>query len=686
MFALIAMPGWTRTTIATAIIGLACSLTLHAADAPVAGGLQALPVERMVPLELTNGSFEEGMAGWRENPCFSVTDEFVHDAVSALKFDPGVKFPYVPSVQQSLTGISPGLYVLKFWAKSVGMPDADRDSSAGYLRVGIAGKTQSGGRYSSNAGPVHGTKDWQELALKFHVPENIDLDSLSLSLHRYRNLSEGIAYVDDIRLFRIDPPDVEAYLRYPNYRGYLPEDGPQTVKLWTRVNMQGAEGKARVVVTALADGKEVASTDLPAGVMETVVELDAGKWATGLYSVEAKLGDYTYPPYHISKISAAQRKAMGVWFDEHQVLYIQGKPTFPIGFYNTVMEFGNVSENEITRLDKMKEAPVNFNINYTWWGCTLADRERYLGEMNKRGIWYLDTLMPFAPPKPKEIAPDRFPIVGELAPKAGVLDTQEKLDAFLTKLATEMRSYPGHSGWYVMDERFFDRVPDIFHQYTVLRKADPDHPTYGVSNKAGEMPLWRDVFDVYGMDPYPLMNMKLGNPLSLVGHETRVTVDATQGSRPVWTVTQFFQGFSKDRWPTEEEMRSMSLMAIVEGARGLFYWSFGRRALAQAPADSQEKYWRQAINVTTEIKQLEPALVVPDAPDMVTSVSDPRVRWCARIADGKTYVFAYLPAEKFAEREGAEPIEVCFVLKDGRSKSMQLRPDTADWFALEARE
>jgi len=130
----------------------------------------------------------------------------------------------------------------------------------------------------------------------------------------------------------------------------------------------------------------------------------------------------------------------------------------------------------------------------------------------------------------------------------------------------------------------------------------------------------------------------------------------------------------------------MSLMSIAEGARGLFYWSFGMRALASvSDPEMREEYWQRAVRVTKEIKSLEPALLAPDAPSLVRSVSDNRVRRVARIADNKWYVFAYLPAKKFSEREATKPLEVTFTMKDGRTVQKEFRPDTADWFSMDSK-
>ena len=479
-------------------------------------------------------------------------------------------------------------------------------------------------------------------------------------------------------------PAVEVFLLYPNYRGYLPEDGPQQIRMWYRINQPGPAGPAQLEARSATSGQRLVTVGMNSGKREGVIEIDAGKWPTGKYAIRASLGDYEYPTYFVQKIPAGVRERFGAWFNKDGVLSLQGEPVFPIGFYNTIMKFPTVDESEIQRLDKLSEAPANFTINYTWWPNPMKTRRYYLSEMQKRGIWYLDTLMPFKPGTLR-IPPDAFPIGKELLPGGkGKPETQEEFDEFLAALARGMRKLPGHGGWYVMDERPFSMIPAIFRQYAVLRGADPDHPTFGVSNRASELYLWRDALDVFGMDPYPLFNMKLGRPLSLVGRETRVCMEATQHSRPVWMVLQFFQGWSSDRWPTEEELRTMSLMAITEGARGLFYWSFGMRALAWVKDPAQrEDYWQRAVRVTKEIQSLGPALVSPDAPEVVRSVSDRRVRWRARSADGKWFVFAYLPADKFGERAESGPTKVTFTLNDGQEVRKEFRPDSADWFSAE---
>jgi len=652
------------------------------ADTPEAGGLLSLPKQQAEGFPLVNPGFEDALNGWdlRQKGVFAFVSDGDRTGAGCLRFDAGAASRYVPSIRQTVRGLRPGVHTLRFWVKTIGLKPPQRGK--GGVRVSLEYYLSSGKRVWPSTPVFSGTLDWRPVELNVLLPADLRDAAAVISVHRYGKPQGGEALLDDFTLERLLDPPVEAFLRYPNYRGFLAEDAPQRVRLWVKANAAGAA----IQVTKCADGSQVASVTLETDVRERVVELDAAGWPLGRYSVQAKLGEYEYPAYIIHKISAQQRRQMAVWFDEHNVLHLQGRPVFPIGFYNTVRLFATVDDEEITRLDKLVEAPTNFMINYTWWPCTLATRRHYLDEMYKRGIWYLDTLMPFKPGQTK-LQPRQFPICNELLPAAGGrLDAQDKCDRFLTGLAQAMRGMPGHAGWYVMDERPFGMVPAIFRQYCVLRRADPDHPTYGVSNKPREFFKWRDTLDVFGLDPYPLMNMKLGRPLSLAGEETRAGINATQGSRPLWMVIQFFQGWRTDRWPTEEELRTMSLMAIVEGARGLFYWSFGIRALLWVKDPSErEDYWQRAVRVTKELKSLEPALIAPDAPGLVKSVSDDSIRWRARQAQGHVYVFAYRPAKQFQDRLDGQPVEVTFSVANGKQVRRSLRPDRADWLKIPLR-
>ncbi|MBI5385807.1 MAG: hypothetical protein HZA90_14110 [Verrucomicrobia bacterium] len=643
------------------------------------GGLTDLPKEILAPVSLANPGFEEEGTGWTpaSAEAFSTASAVgaAHSGKSCLRFDAAQTTRFVPSWRQKLPDVGPGAYVLRFWLKtrSVGTQGKAGDG----VRVGLEFQRQDDQRAWPATEVFRGTRDWHQQELRVFIPNDLKPGTACLTIHRYGGPGGGEAFFDDFSLERVASSAIEAFLEYPNFRGLLPDDGPMRLRVWVKVNAVQPRSPAQIEVVNEADRKQVARVELPAGAKEQVVHIDAASWPLGSYLLRARLGDAAYPAYRICKISAAQRRQMATWFDEHGVWHQQGKPAFVLGFYNAQ------GWDSTGRLDQLAAARPNFAIDYASWALPLEEQRRYLAQLRQWGVWFLSTVNMVFPGSAYNVL--RHPIGKELLPAASEAeDTPENLDRYLVRLAEAMRATPGHAGWYVMDERPFDQAPRHFHQYQVLREADPDHPTFGVSDKPDELAFWRDTLDVVGLDPYPLFNAKQGRPLTLAGDWTRAAVEATHGSRPVWMVLQFFQGWSTDRWPTEEELRSMSLMAITEGARGLFYWSFGIRGLKAVRNETEQaEYWRRAVAVCRELKRLEPALVAPDSAGLVHTVSDPRIRWQARKVAGKAVVFAYLPAKRFSERFEQPPAEVRFTFQDGRTVARKFAPDTADWFEIE---
>ena len=87
----------------------------------------------------------------------------------------------------------------------------------------------------------------------------------------------------------------------------------------------------------------------------------------------------------------------------------------------------------------------------------------------------------------------------------------------------------------------------------------------------------------------------------------------------------------------------MSWMAIVEGATGLFYWEYGIRGLASVkdPVEHAALY-QELIDVTTEIKSLEPVLLSPDATVITANSAAGTVFTKTKVgSDGSRYLFAY---------------------------------------------
>jgi hypothetical protein len=219
-----------------------------------------------------------------------------------------------------------------------------------------------------------------------------------------------------------------------------------------------------------------------------------------------------------------------------------------------------------------------------------------------------------------------------------------------------LAAHPGLAGFYTADEPPAEIVPKVFAQHRVLAAAAPGSVTYAVLGNGLERqaPLWRDAVDVLGLDPYPIVKPRGQNDLAMVGEWTRIGQDAVRRSRPLWMVIQYFPLTAAGGWPSAGELKAMSWMAIIEGARGLLYWSYGDKGLAwvKDPAQREER-WAELVRLTRELRALEPVLLAPEVD--VARASSPVVRALGkRMPDGARYLFAY--------NTGAAPARVTWTL------------------------
>ena len=88
----------------------------------------------------------------------------------------------------------------------------------------------------------------------------------------------------------------------------------------------------------------------------------------------------------------------------------------------------------------------------------------------------------------------------------------------------------------------------------------------------------------------------------------------------------------------------MSWMAITEGARGVFYWSYGLRGLdwgKRDPVLRQQRY-DELVNVTKGISALEPVLLAPDSPVLsANSAAGTVITKEKDLRDGSRYLISY---------------------------------------------
>lgn len=191
-------------------------------------------------------------------------------------------------------------------------------------------------------------------------------------------------------------------------------------------------------------------------------------------------------------------------------------------------------------------------------------------------------------------------------------------------------------------------IPSSFTQYQLLRGEAPDLITMGVQTDPAQLPLWRDTIDLLGDDPYPLYGPEpdAGYDHGQVADWAAAARTAVMGARPFVTVLQFFQSTSNSRWPTAEEMRSHAIRAVVKGAHALFWGSVGSghgalETVCSNWCSQRVAYMQNSTATVSLMSSVTPALLAPDAPAALASVSNPAIQTLVEQVNGLGYIFAF---------------------------------------------
>ncbi|MGB0062526.1 choice-of-anchor D domain-containing protein [Candidatus Binatus sp.] len=578
---------------------------------------------------LVNGDFSLGTTGWSfPSTCFSLDPTTpAPNGAASLELTNPATCSKNPSIAINALKVAGGqVYTISGQIKTEDFNGASALDGAIFFL------------YDYNYSPVdNGTTDWT-IATRQHVSVTAG-KTASFRLQTYGTIPTGNAWFANLSVQQEIPPGLETFLLYPNYRGLMFSDRSQvaTMDLTVAPPAGTSLSSLQVVLNATdASGNVVATQSFTPGSSEFTGTLDMSALPPGTYQLAGTLDDssgnvlMTQSAYTIVKLDASLRSGMKAWIDPANLAhFIDGNPHFVLGIYDTT-GFSYAPAAYVKELTAIAQAPINMIINYYITNAPTPAITAYTTAMQNFGMTLLPAVNDFY------TGNKNFPTA--LAKEFGT-DDQDQLTS---DYAAALSSDPGVVGYYVQDEPPITAQPETFHQYSLLEGGDPSGFTLAVIDHPRDLWAWKDTIDVIGVDPYPLV-LASGNDIAEVADWTRAAYQAGHGARPVWTVIQFFQLTVAGAWPTQQQLHDMSWMAIVEGATGLFYWSYGVRALyaVKDPAEKAALY-QELINVTTEIKSLEPVLLSPDAPVITDNSAAGTVFTKTKLgADGTRYLFCY---------------------------------------------
>jgi Big-like domain-containing protein len=306
-------------------------------------------------------------------------------------------------------------------------------------------------------------------------------------------------------------------------------------------------------------------------------------------------------------------------FDSAGRLLMHGTPRFTLGVYDSGGSYSTdpaIWEQQIfspAGPRGLQGFGLNVYLNYWLGGMPIGPTNALLDVLHNHGMMYLQTGNCFEAGSWTRYGPGSFSIMSQT-------------------YVQQFAQHPAALGYYIMDECDDALIPETETHQQQLKTWDPQGITFAATLAAAyrDPSLWKNAVDVLGVDPYPLYG-----PEPATGYTHFVVADfisklraVAKPDRPVWSVHQFFKFTSDSRVPTAEELRAHAVMAIVEGAQGIFWWDIGTNGLRSgSDAATVSTAMSNLKALTVELAGLEPALVADAAPGALvgnsTKFADP---------------------------------------------------------------
>lgn len=421
-------------------------------------------------------------------------------------------------------------------------------------------------------------------------------------------------------------------------------EGSGETLVTARLSVNPTQRKGLRLVVELSDraGKALQTATADAAKGETVgVKLRVPVDRVGDFDLNARLLDAAGKELASARtdVKVAPRADSQVTLAPDGFLRVGGQPHFPIGMYSC------------GRYDEMGKAGFSGTHNY---GITTGDatdainpNEAHLKDLLDRSWDNGMRMMVELPRKPIEKA---------------------QWDSVRHRILT-FRHHPGLLCWG-SEERVARGDAPLAHLaalYRLVKELDPDHPLVLGDTRDVISHLQKDRRNFFPDDcmdagiwwwyPIPLHGPD-GNGLE--GREPNSGLlqpppwlTTTLSKKPLWIAIQSYQQPRSDaRFPTPEEYRAMAYLSIINGVKGLwFYTGSGQKDWQGKPAgllnQPEEGHWNYVQQLVRELREFSPVIVAKTgAATLTLAPADAPVEFTTREGDGALYVIAANKSDK----------------------------------------
>ncbi|SFW79860.1 carbohydrate binding domain-containing protein [Chitinophaga sancti] len=394
------------------------------------------------------------------------------------------------------------------------------------------------------------------------------------------------------------------------------------VKVFSRYNYYLAEKEGSIICILPDQGNYKLNLSLGSDKIETTAKAEGQRLSSRFNLDVLPIGNTTLH-YVLEKENATVQKgdisitklapkANAVQIDQLTGgLIADGLPFFPFGFY--CVPVGDLPEREVTH---------GFNMIGVYQENLpegMAERRAYMDRCAQVGVKV-------------QYGVNSLVGSGHNGDKGLDKTEQEKL-ALLKSEVLAFRDHPALLSYYINDEPDGQgRPPAVLEAaYQLIRELDPYHPVSIVFMMPQKANDFRNTMDIAMTDPYPIPG-----PADKVMDDLTQYAKAYQYEKSVWLVPQAFGGQEMwNREPTGAEIRLMTYMGLIGGAKGIQYYVHAPGNLNPQSVSA----WSSASNVAVETAQMTSFLLSADqAPAL--HADDPKILTKAFSYQGNTLLIA----------------------------------------------
>ncbi|MFN6017317.1 MAG: hypothetical protein ACK49N_07045 [Verrucomicrobiota bacterium] len=606
-----------------------------------------------IPLpEVINPTFADGSKGWNLRKGFRAAPGDGINQTGALFYERTDPADY-HFATQSVKLLPGAAYRVRAMVKTDGVQGADLKGASVFVQFNNKAGKFLGGSYPSGA---FGTSDWKEVGEKFTVPA--DADRMEIALYM-RKGNTGKAWFTDVVLEPVSlPPSV--LLLKPIQERFLTNDGKFEVN-WNFGNFSGTtqEYAAKALETrvqVLSGNKEIRVERFPCTGLLT--RGDLGSLPVGDLTLRLALLDPAAKTilhegeFPVTCMAPTDIPANAVRVDAKGRTFVDGKPYLPVG-----LVMAGVQREDIARIG---DSPFNCVMPYHSLSLKFRDTTKQgveatrevLDACNSAGVKVIYSI--------KDIYENGTWYGGAIPyPKTWNGITGEK--EIVTAVVEAFRKSPALLAWYIADENGPDMAPRLIERRRLIHQLDPSRSTYGAFYKVDQLFAMGGTVDVFGIDPYPVRDFNTndmeflhrvtttakkvlggdgrGLPFLHVSQAHLVALYTEENGRRLDRAEDREKLLAKYRAPSEEEMRSMTLLTAIQGARSFLFYSYFD-LLKPAVLPDFDRRWAELCRVAALLRELQPFLYSDEtAPAVTVKTIQGTVNAAAyKTADGKVKV------------------------------------------------